>query len=243
MSVAPRAGDPVQVVILAGGLGTRLWPLTRDVPKPLVPVAGRPYLEYQLDLLRRQQIRDVLLLTGHLGQRIADHFGDGSRLGLNIRYSCEEQPLGTGGALRLARPLLEETFVLLNGDSYLPIEYRSVLAALRQSNVLAVLAVYDNRREDTRVKNNILLDAERRVARYQKGAPEPAGLTHVDAGVLALRRDALDLYPNPGSFSLENDLYPLLIDRRTMLGVETAQRFYDIGTPEGLRMFESAVAS
>lgn len=113
----------MQVVILAGGLGTRLGSFTRKVPKPMVPVAGVPYLEHQLRLLARQSFRDVLLLTGHLGEQIESYFGNGGRLGLRIRYSREAQPLGTGGALRDARRHLAETFLLLYGDSLLPIEY------------------------------------------------------------------------------------------------------------------------
>src|SRR5450432_2485472 len=102
----------MQAVILAGGLGTRLWPLTKTVPKPMVPVAGAPYLEHQLRLLEKQGIRDILLLTGYLGEQIEEHFGDGSRLGLRIAYSREETPVGTGGALRLAQGLLADSFLL-----------------------------------------------------------------------------------------------------------------------------------
>src|ERR1051325_9126184 len=111
----------MQVVILAGGLGTRLWPLTKTGPKPMVPVAGLPYLEHQVRLFEKQSIRDVVMLTGYLGEQIEEYFGDGARWGMSIAYSREQQPLGTGGALREARHLLAETFVLIYGDSYLPI--------------------------------------------------------------------------------------------------------------------------
>src|SRR5262245_38458562 len=107
----------MQAVILAGGLGTRLWPLTKEIPKPMVPIAGTPYLEHQLRLLAKQQITDVVLLTGYLGSQIEGHFGNGASLELNIRYSRESRPLGTGGALREARHLLADSFVLIYGDS------------------------------------------------------------------------------------------------------------------------------
>src|SRR5215472_6820489 len=103
----------MQVVILAGGQGLRLRPLTEAIPKPMLPVAGVPYLERQLRLLARQGLRDVLILTGYLGEQIEKHFGDGRRLKLSIRYRCEAEPLGTGGALRDAHPLLSDIFLLL----------------------------------------------------------------------------------------------------------------------------------
>src|SRR6266567_9060405 len=98
----------MQTVILAGGLGTRLWPLTEAIPKPMVTVAGVPYLEHQLRLLAEQNLRDVLLLTGYLGEQIEAHFGEGERFGLRLEYSQEPSPLGTGGALRHARDQLHD---------------------------------------------------------------------------------------------------------------------------------------
>src|ERR1700686_1756541 len=123
----------MQAVILAGGLGTRLWPLTRQVPKPMVPVAGVPYLEHQLRLLKKQSILDIVLLTGYLGEQVEEYFGDGGSLGLAIRYSREPQPRGTAGALREARSLLAGTFLLIYGDSYLPIDYAAVFERLGRS--------------------------------------------------------------------------------------------------------------
>src|SRR5258705_115682 len=118
---------------MAGGVGTRLWPITRDLPQPMVRVAGAPYLEHQLRLLKRQPVSGIVLLIGYLGEQIEDYFGDGGKLGLSIRYSREATPLGTGGALRQARPLLATDFLVIYGDSYLPIEYADVLHALRRS--------------------------------------------------------------------------------------------------------------
>lgn len=232
----------MQAVILAGGLGTRLWPLTREVPKPMVPVAGMPYLEHQLRLLRRQEILDIVILVGYLGEQVEEYFGNGSRLGVSVRYSREERLLGTGGALRQAKSLLQESFLVLYGDSYLPIDYREVHGRLATSEAPAVLVVYDNLREDTRVKNNIAVDEAFYVVRYEKNAPDASGLTHVDAGVLAFHRAALELCGSE-VYSLENELYPRLIARRQLLAWPTGQRFYDIGTPEGLQSIESYLAS
>lgn len=227
----------MQAVILAGGLGTRLWPLTRDVPKPMVPVAGAPYLEHQIRILAAQEFRNIVLLTGYLGEQVEEHFGDGSRWGVRIAYSREPKPLGTGGALRLASPHLAPQFLLLYGDSLLPIRYREVLDPLDADPGLAgVLAVYDNALGDTSVKSNIALDAKGRILRYQKDAV--SGMTHVEAGVLALRKSILDEMPDSEVVSLEQEVFPKLIAAGRLAGYSTTQRFYDIGTPERLAAIE-----
>jgi NDP-sugar pyrophosphorylase family protein len=228
----------VQAVILAGGLGTRLGEITRRLPKPMVPVAGVPYLEHQLRLLREQTITDVVLLTGYLGEQVEAHFGDGQRLGLSLRYSREYMPQGTGGALRDARPLLADAFLVIYGDSYLPIDYRTVFQHLADTGADAVAVVYDNR-ADTTVPNNVALDAEGFVRRYDKDARADADLRYVEAGVLALRRTVLADLPAAGPASLEKESFPRLVARRLMRGFVTAQRFYDIGTPNRLRQLEA----
>lgn len=228
----------MQAVILAGGLGTRLGELTRTIPKPMVPVAGRPYLEHQLRELARQRWSDLVLLIGYLGEQIEEYFGDGRRLGLNIRYCREETPQGTGGALRDAAELAE-TFLLIYGDSYLPIEYAPVVRRLETSQALGVAVVYDNR-EDTAVRNNVAVAEDGFVSRYAKDGTG-ADLRYVEAGVLALRRAVIPLLPARGSVSLEKDLYPQLVARRELLAFVTNQRFYDIGTPERLALIEQVL--
>ena len=230
----------MQAVILAGGLGTRLLPLTEMIPKPMVPVAGVPYLEHQLRLLADQDIRDVLLLTGYLGEQIETYFGDGSRMGLRIDYSRENSPLGTGGALREARDKLEHAFLIIYGDSYLPIRYREAFEQLIAADADGLVVVYDNSLADTSVKNNIDLDDKGHVARYEKDSPDP--LSYVEAGVLALRRSVVDLMPAAGAVSLEKEIFPKLIARRQLAAFVTRQRFYDIGTPDRLRLIETVLA-
>jgi NDP-sugar pyrophosphorylase family protein len=228
----------VQAVILAGGLGTRLGEITRHTPKPMVPVAGVPYLEHQFRLLREQSITDVLLLTGYLGEQVEAHFGDGGRLEMSLRYSREATPQGTGGALRDALPLLAESFLLVYGDSLLPIDYRPVWQRLVDSGARVVAVVYDNRAETT-VPNNIALDDDGFVCRYDKSGRADPGLRYVEAGVLALSRAAVAEVPPGRPVSLENEIFPRLIARRQMRGFVTAQRFYDIGTPERIRQLEA----
>ena len=233
----------MQAVILAGGLGTRLWPLTKEVPKPMAPVAGAPYLEHQLKLLAKQGIRDIVLLTGYLGEQIEQHFRDGHRWNLTIRYSHEITPLGTGGALREARSLLADTFLVIYGDSYLPIKYAEVLELLENSKATGVVVVYDNSFGDTSVRNNIALDGQGRVISYNKESLDDPSLTHVEAGVLAFGRRVLELLPPEGAVSLEKEIFPQLIARRDLLAYPTRQRFYDIGTPERLLAIQHLFAS
>jgi len=232
----------MQTVILAGGLGTRLGALTRKIPKPMAPVAGMPYLEHQLRLLERQSLRDVLLLTGYLGDQIESYFGNGGRLGLRIRYSRERRPLGTGGALREARRLLDDSFLLMYGDSLLPIDYSGAIRCLEDAAALGVIVVYRDPSGDTAVRPNVALDRGGLVARYDKTAAAGVGLEYVEAGVSCFRREVLDLLPDNapdgGPMSFEQSVFPRLIDRRQLAGLPTLQRFYDIGTPDRLRVIE-----
>lgn len=223
----------MQAVILAGGLGTRLWPLTREIPKAMVPIHGVPYLEYQLRFLARQSITNVVLLTGYLGEQVESYFGTGEWLGMSIQYSRETKPLGTGGALREASALLQESILLLYGDSFLPIDYRNVMTALDRRAAQVAVAVYDSRLTDTNVIANISLDAEGHVVRYDKNAIDDPELVYVEAGVLALRRSVIDSIP-PGNVSLEQQIFPRLIAANQLVALVTPQRFYDIGTPARL---------
>ena len=235
-------GDCMQIVILAGGLGTRLWPLTREIPKPMVPVAGVPYLERQLQLLAKQGLRDILILTAHLGGQIEAYFGDGTRLRLSIQYCREKEPLGTGGALREARAVLDEVFVVIYGDSYLPIDYASVGRQLAASNALGALVIYHDPSGETDVRCNVAISDEGMVTRYDKTAVDDPELSYIEAGVLALRRDALSLASPEGKVSLEQEVFPRLIAQRSLLGLPTHQRFYDIGTVDRLKIIERLFA-
>lgn len=231
----------IQAVILAGGRGERLRPLTDNIPKPMVPVRDRPYLAYQLDELKRQGITDVVLLTGYLGETIENYFGDGAKIGMRVRYSREPSPLGTGGALKLAEPLLAEDFLLIYGDSFLPIPYAEPMARLRESGAEALVVAFDNSANAVDVPNNIALDGDGFVARYQKGAGAAAGLRYVEAGVLSLTRRVLGRMPTQRVASLEQEIFPQLIAEHRLAGFVTAQRFYDIGTPARLKEIESVL--
>jgi NDP-sugar pyrophosphorylase family protein len=229
----------MQAVILAGGLGTRLRPITESIPKPMVEVAGEPFLLRIVRWLVKCGFRRQLLLVGYRGEIIADFFGDGSKFGAEISYSHEPTPLGTGGALRHALDSLDEQFLLLYGDSYLPIDYREVERNFFDHPSEGLLVVYDNRLGDTGVTNNVSVDAECGVTRYQKGSGP--NLDFVEAGALCFRRSIFEPLPEHESISLEEDLFPRLIAARQLRGFITKQRFYDIGTPQRLEEFASTL--
>jgi len=227
----------MQAVILAGGLGARLRPLTEHIPKVMVPVNGKPFLLHLLELLKSQRVNDIVLCIGYLGKQVKDFFGNGERFGIWVRYSEEEGELmGTGGALKQAQDLLDEQFFVINGDTYIPIDYSELERTFLSYGKKALMLVYDNR-EDTGVRNNVELDGDLMVTKYDKASSDPS-LKYVEAGVLSLRLESLDFLPGRCSISLEKGLYSTLISQRELAAYVTEQRFYDIGTPKQKKIFE-----
>ena len=228
----------MQVAILAGGLATRLGPMTATRPKSMLEVAGTPFLAHQLALLRRHGVDDVVLCIGHLGAEIRRHFGGGEAFGVRLRYSDEgERRLGTAGALKWAEPVLAETFFVLFGDSYLPLDYRDVLREFQTRGTPAAMVVYRNQdrydASDVDVRDGL-------VVRYGR-EPRSADLVYINAGLSVLRRETL------GTLALERpaglpELYRPLIAAKRLAAIETPQRFYEVGSPGGLEEFRRVVA-
>lgn len=223
-----------QVLILAGGRGERLGPLTRTIPKPMVEVGGHPFLLHLLNLLRSHGLTEVILSVGYLHQKIIGCFGDGRRLGLHIHYSIEHTPLGTGGAVKLASPLLGDPFFLLNGDTYLPLDYRELHAMFLRLRKRGLIVAYEN--PDSGLdRNNILLREGRMVEYSKRGGSE---MQHVDAGVGVFDKSVLNSLTDAGVCSFEETVFNRLISKGELGCYITQQRYYDIGTPERLRTFE-----
>jgi NDP-sugar pyrophosphorylase family protein len=231
----------LQCVILAGGLGTRMRPQTEAVPKALVPVLGRPFADWQLELLAGQGIERVVYCTGYRGQMLRDHVGDGSRFGLDVSWSDEGTTLlGTAGAIRLAvdRSAVDEAFFVLYGDSYLPISVGAVEEAWRSSGMPALMTVLRNEgRWDT--SNSVY--REGRVVLYDKSRPEARRdeMRWIDYGLSVLTRAAVVERVPPGTVA---DLADLMRDLSTLgelAGLEVRQRFYEAGSPAGLRDLEA----
>lgn len=232
----------MQCVILAGGLGTRIQGRSAGLPKALIPVLGKPFLEYQLEWLARQGVRRIVLCIGHGGAMIADAVGDGSRFGLSIAYSNDGEVLrGTGGALRHAAglDLLEAGFFVLYGDSYLPIELEPVWRTSERGTVCTMTVLRNQGRWD---RSNVLVREDGSML-YDKSAPDPAaaGMEHIDYGLLVLRRDVVvqEIAPDVKA-DIAGVLHRLSV-RGQLRPHEVTERFYEIGSPQGLDDFERLV--
>jgi NDP-sugar pyrophosphorylase family protein len=216
------------VCILAGGLGTRLGERVADTPKPLLEVAGEPFLKHQLRLLARYGIGRVVLCVGYRGEDIQSRIGE-QLFGIAIRYSFDRPGLdGTLGAIRRALPLLGERFLVLYGDTYLRIDYAAVARSWRQADTPAVMTVLRN---DGRWDTSNVIYRDGMVVRYDKRSPTP-DMRWIDYGLGGLTAGALDRVLNS-----ENDLavlYGRLAETGELLGFEATERFYEIGTPRAL---------
>lgn len=227
----------MQIAILAGGMGTRLYPLTRDVPKAMAPAAGKPFLEYQIEMLRKAGVTDIVLLVGNLSDAITTYFGDGSGFGVKIRYSNEgPNLLDTAGAVRHALPLLGERFFLTFGDSYLRLPYGQIWKDYAGSGREALMTVYRNHNQfDT---SDIFVE-DGLVRAYQKSPPLP-GAHYINHGLMILRRDAIAAIPQDTRISLQQFLQAV-IARGELMAWETQQRFFEIGSPSALKEFEDEI--
>jgi NDP-sugar pyrophosphorylase family protein len=223
------------VAILAGGLATRLRPLTEKIPKVLLPVAGKPFLAHQLELLRGQGLRRVVLCLGHLGEMVVQEFGDGRDWGMQLAYSFDgPKLLGTGGALRQALPELGEEFFVLYGDSYLTTPFAPVAEFFERSGQPGLMTVYRNEgRFDT---SNVVFRGGRIVI-YDKKARLPE-MRHIDYGLSMFRAGVFREWPAGEAFDLA-DVMQRLVARGQLAGFEVPGRFYEIGSPAGLAELEA----
>jgi NDP-sugar pyrophosphorylase family protein len=218
------------VVILAGGLATRLRPITEYVPKILVEVAGRPFAEHQIALLKEHDLTDIVLCVGYLGEQVQNVLGDGSRWGVRLRYVFDGPTLlGTGGAIRQALSLLGDAFFILYGDSYLDCDYLAIENAFLDSHKLGLMTAFHNKNQWDH--SNILL-RDGQIIRYNKRHPAP-DMEYIDYGLGILKGNLLYSYPPDQPFDLAN-VYEDLVERNQMVGYEVSERFYEIGSPKGL---------
>ena len=223
------------VAILAGGLATRLRPITETIPKALVPVAGEPFLAHQLRLLVSRGIRKVVLCVGYRGDMIEAEFRDGTGHGVKLEYSFDgPQLLGTGGALKRALPKLGHQFFVLYGDSYLPIDYASVANAFTESGKVGLMTVFRNQnRWDT---SNVVFDGT--IIQCYDKKNRTAEMEYIDYGLGVLRDDALAEWPEAEPFDLA-DVYQALVRNNQLAGFEVNQRFYEAGSTSGLAELDS----
>jgi N-acetyl-alpha-D-muramate 1-phosphate uridylyltransferase len=216
--------------ILAGGLATRLRPVTDLIPKAMVDLLGRPFVAWQLELLRSRGIRDAVICAGHLGELIESSIGEGNHFGMRIRYSYDgPRLLGTGGAIRRALPLLGDRFFVIYGDSYLPCDYFSVDQAFQRSGKQALMTVFRNAgRWDA---SNVEMRDGSLVA-YDK-RNQTARMQHIDYGLGVFSRLAFEQMPADTSFDLA-DIFQDLLRRDELAAFEIGDRFYEIGSFNGI---------
>jgi NDP-sugar pyrophosphorylase family protein len=237
----------MQCVILAGGLGTRMRPLTERIPKALLPVAGVPFVDWQLRWLAAHGVTSVVLSIGQLGEMLEDHVGDGSRFGVPVRYVREGKDLrGTGGALRLAldEGVLEPDFLVTYGDSYLRVDFGAVGQAFRESGKPALMTVFLNTGEWD--ASNVVFDARKRlVTLYDKRRTlrPPSDYRYIDYGLTAYRRETIErLVPSRTWHDLADVLHGLSVAGE-LAGFEVFERYYEIGSLPGLAELERVLSA
>lgn len=221
----------LSVAILAGGLATRLRPITSHIPKAMVDVAGRPFIAWQLDYLQQQGVTHVTLCVGYLGEQVETFVGDGASYGLHVDYSFDgPKLLGTGGALKQALPKLGDHFFVFYGDSYLPINFQDVAKDFQRQKKPALMTVFKNSnrwdKSNVLFNNGILLE-------YNKHHPR-VEMAYVDYGLGVMSASVLAQYPEKEPFDLADVYYQLSIVGN-LAGYEVFERFYEIGSHEGLR--------
>ena len=218
------------VAILAGGLATRLRPITEAIPKALVDIAGEPFVAHQLRLLRSHGICRVVMCVGYLGDMVRDTVGDGSRFGMEVAFSFDgDVLLGTGGAIKKALPLLGNAFMVLYGDSYLMCDYRSIQAAFRACGRQALMTVFCN--DGQWDKSNVEF-ADGLILNYDKKSLSPR-MRHIDFGLGVFQAGVFEAVPPGEPYDLY-ELYRLLLTRRELAAYEVHQRFYEIGSLAGI---------
>ncbi len=227
------------VALLAGGLATRLRPITEKIPKVLVSVAGKTFFEHQLALLRKQGLTRVVLCLGHLGERVVEQFGDGRAHGMQLEYSFDgPKLLGTGGALKQAMPKLGENFFVLYGDSYLTEPFLPVADFFLRSGKLGLMTVFNNEGQyDT--SNVVFGDGEIKLYDKKQRLPE---MRHIDYGLSVFNKRAFDEWPDDQPFDLAA-VMTRLVERRQMAGWEVRERFYEIGSHAGLEELNVLLAN
>lgn len=227
-----KSAIPTTAIILAGGKGTRLKPLTDKTPKSLVDLNGQPIIQYNLDLCRRYGIKNVILSVGHMKDQIIRHYGDGSALGLNITYVEEKEPLGTAGPLRMLKGKITESFIVMNGDELKDINLARLYHAHIENSAKATIALTTV--DDPSAYGVALMDGNRIVRFVEKPKKEDAPSKLINAGLYILEPEVLNYIPE-GYAMWELDVFPKLAKEGTLFGYPFSGQWFDTGTMERLQ--------
>lgn len=231
-----------QALILAGGLGTRLREIVDDRPKAMATLGDKPFLQYQIEFLRRHEVNEIVLAVGYRYEHIMRYFGDGNAWDVHIEYAVESTPLGTAGAIRNAGAGLRDRFWVLNGDSYFDIdlaEFRRRYRSYRESDARCLGALAVTEMAERRAYGSILLDRQHRIRSFHEKSPQVEGPAWINAGIYLLEKQILQFIPSGRKVSLEKETFPEVVTSEyTLYGYPASGFFVDIGTPAGYRKFE-----
>ena len=220
-----------QIIIPSGGLGTRLYPMTKDVPKCLIPINGHPFIKHQINLIKKNDISEVILCIGMHSQKIIDYLKNNSDFGISIKYSIEDTNnlLGTLGALKKAEKLLEENFFVVWGDSYLDIDYQKIANTFFRSKKLGLLTVYKNKNQlfpsNTSINDGLVINYDKK---------KSSEFEYIDFGLSVFQKKVLDFFPSKRRLDL-SDLNKKLISMEQLAAFEVKDRFYEIGSIKGIK--------
>ena len=225
----------MQMVILCGGLATRLGDLAKEIPKSMIDIDGIPFLEYQIENLKQNSIKDIVLCVGHLSEKIEEYFSNGSEFGVNIKYSQDgDKQLGPIGAVKNAEDMLDDLFFIMYGDTYLSVDFSRVYSFFMQKNKQGLMVIYKN--HDKYDKSNISANSKMVTGYGEKDA------IYIDYGTSLLRKESLDSVPRNEMCST-GEFFSNLIKKNELLAFETKVRFYHIGNPEALEEFRNFIRS
>jgi D-glycero-alpha-D-manno-heptose 1-phosphate guanylyltransferase len=229
---------PFSAFVLAGGLGTRLRGVISDRPKPLAPVDGTPFIDILVNALAAKGVREFILLTGYKSEMIEQHFESLNKADVTIRCSPEEMRLGTGGAVKNAARFATDPTLLVNGDTFFDADLNSLLHFHKEHGADVTLSLFEV--EDVSRYGSVLIDKNETIIRFCEKDEARAGPGLINAGISLMARDFISSLPDE-SFSMERDIFPLLVRTGRMFGLRQAGTFFDIGTPESYEAFTAFV--
>ena len=229
-----------QAVILAGGMGMRMRPLTYDRPKIMVPVNGRPFVEYLFDQLKENGIKRVVLLLGYLSEKVVEYVGNGSKFGLNVEYSISKLNDGTATRVKKAEHMLDNEFLLMYCDNYIHLDLNTYLDFHRAGKALATVIVYSNKFGTT--KNNVFVDSDGYVLKYDKSRIEPE-LNGVELGFFLMKKEIIRRMPKRGSFYIDEKIIPELVSERKLRAFVMDDLYHSLSNPERLKYTEKFLSS
>ncbi|KYK33786.1 MAG: hypothetical protein AYK22_06115 [Thermoplasmatales archaeon SG8-52-3] len=229
----------MQMVILCGGLATRLGKIAKKTPKSMIKIKNKPFLEYQIENIKRYSIKDIILCVGHLSEQIEKYFGNGDKFGVNIKYSYDtNKPLGPIGALKNAESLVDDIFFIMYGDSYLNVDFKKIANYFSNHNKLGLMVVYKNYNKFD--KSNLIVNDKMIIAYGEKERTND--MIYIDYGTSLLNKKVLNLIPK-NTFYKTGQLFSNLISKNELLAYEVKERFYHIGNLDALNEFKAFIES